>query len=211
VPAADGLLARWLEALGPALWAPSPGDGPSEVVARAMRRLRGGDAAGALRLVALLQADATPHPTVRLSGLLVEAVARETLREPGTAAALDRALELADGQGLRRPFLDGGVPLRDVLRAHADLSDASAPLLAEIVDALPQGRGVGSPTTTEPLSERERAVLRLMPTTLANAEIAGELFVSVNTVKTHVRSIYRKLDVGSRRAAVARAREAGLL
>jgi len=209
-PAADGLLARWLEALGPALWAPSSGEGPAEVVARAMRRLRGGDAAGALRLVALLQTDATPHPTVRLSGLLVEAVARETLREPGTAAALDRALELADGQGLRRPFLEGGAPLRDVLRAHADLSDPSAPLLAELVDALPQG-GDGSAATTEPLSERERAVLRLMPTTLANSEIAGELFVSVNTVKTHVRSIYRKLDVGSRREAVTRARAAGLL
>jgi len=210
-PTAGGLLARWLEALGPALWAPSPGDGPAEIVARAMRRLRGGDASGALRMVALLQADATPHPTVRLSGLLVEAVARETLREPGSAAALDRALELADGQGLRRPFLEGGAPLRDVLRAHADLSGASAPLLAELVDALPQGRADGSAARTEPLSERERAVLRLMPTTLANSEIAGELFVSVNTVKTHVRSIYRKLDVGSRREAVTRAREAGLL
>ena len=210
-PASDGLLPRWLEALGPAPWAPSPGDGPAEVVARAMRRMRAGDAAGALRLVAMPYAEAARHPTVRLSGLLVEAVARETLREPGTAAALERALELAGGQGLRRPFFDGGAPLRDVLRAHADLSDAGAPLLAELVDALPPAREDGAVGGTDPLSERERAVLRLMPTTLANSEIAGELFVSVNTVKTHVRSIYRKLGVGSRREAVTRAREAGLL
>ena len=58
----------------------------------------------------------------------------------------------------------------------------------------------------EPLSDRERDVLRLLPTLLPNTEIAGELFVSVNTVKTHVKSIYRKLDVSSRREAVARGR-----
>ena len=70
---------------------------------------------------------------------------------------------------------------------------------------------MGGQGPAEPLSERERAVLRLMPTILANTEIAGELFVSVNTVKTHLRSIYRKLDVGSRREAVAKARELELL
>ena len=74
--------------------------------------------------------------------------------------------------------------------------------------AVDDGGGRGP---AEPLSERERAVLRLMPTILANTEIAGELFVSVNTVKTHLRSIYRKLDVGSRREAVAKARELRLL
>jgi LuxR family transcriptional regulator, maltose regulon positive regulatory protein len=141
----------------------------------------------------------------------VEAVARESLHEPGTAAALEHALKLAEREGLRRPFLSAGAPLRDVLRRHAGLCDASAPLLAEILDALPAVREEAGPGPSEPLSERERAVLRLMATILPNSEIAGELFVSVNTVKTHVRSIYRKLDVGSRREAVARAREVGLL
>jgi LuxR family maltose regulon positive regulatory protein len=98
-----------------------------------------------------------------------------------------------------------------VLRSHAGLRDASAPLLAELLDALPAAREEAGPGPSEPLSERERAVLRLMATILPNSEIAGELFVSVNTVKTHVRSIYRKLDVGSRREAVARARDVGLL
>jgi LuxR family maltose regulon positive regulatory protein len=211
-PAAGGMLARWLEALGPAPWAPSTDDGPAEAAARAMRRLQGGDPASALRLARALDGVAGAHPTVRLSGLLVEAVARESLHEPGAAAALDHALKLAEDEGLRRPFLSAGAPLRDLLRRHAGLCDASAPLLAELLDALPAAReeaGPGPPS--EPLSERELAVLRLMATILPNSEIAGELFVSVNTVKTHVRSIYRKLDVGSRREAVARARAVGLL
>jgi LuxR family transcriptional regulator, maltose regulon positive regulatory protein len=210
-PAPGGMLARWLEALGPTPWAPSTGDGPAEVAARAMRRLQGGDPASALRLARAVDAVAGAHPTVRLSALLVEAVARESLHEPGTAAALEQALKLAESEGLRRPFLSAGAPLRDVLRCHAGLRDASAPLLAEILDALPAVREEAGPGPSEPLSERERAVLRLMATILPNSEIAGELFVSVNTVKTHVRSIYRKLDVGSRREAVARARDVGLL
>ena len=63
----------------------------------------------------------------------------------------------------------------------------------------------------EPLSEREQAILRYLPTMMSNQEIAGELFVSVNTVKTHVKSIYRKLEVSSRREAVARARQLRLI
>jgi LuxR family maltose regulon positive regulatory protein len=210
-PDAGGVLARWLEALGPAPWAPSTGDGPADVAARAMRRLRAGDAANALRLAMELDAVSGVHPTVRQSGLLVEAVARESLHEPGTAAALERALELAEAEGLRRPFVSAGAPLRGLLRYHAVLCDADVPVLAEILDSLPAAREDDAADAAEPLTERERAVLQLMPTTLANSEIAGELFVSVNTVKTHVRSIYRKLDVGSRRCAVARARGLGLL
>ncbi|MEA2180464.1 MAG: LuxR family transcriptional regulator, maltose regulon positive regulatory protein, partial [Solirubrobacteraceae bacterium] len=63
----------------------------------------------------------------------------------------------------------------------------------------------------EPLSTREQAVLSYLPTMLSNQEIASELFVSVNTVKTHLRSIYRKLDVARRRDAVDRARDLRLL
>ena len=211
-PGADGVLPRWLDALGPAPWAPSSGQRPAEVVARAMTRLRAGDAGSALRLVMPIAGTQRHHPTVRLSGLLVEAVARDALQEPGAAAALERALELAEVEGLRRPFLDGAVALRRVLARHACRRNSAAPLLSGILDALPaaadDGNGRGP---AEPLSERERAVLRLMPTILANTEIAGELFVSVNTVKTHLRSIYRKLEVGSRREAVAKARELELL
>ena len=58
----------------------------------------------------------------------------------------------------------------------------------------------------EPLTAREQAVLRYLPTDLSKAEIAAELFVSVNTVKTHMKNIYRKLDVTERAQAVRRAR-----
>jgi LuxR family transcriptional regulator, maltose regulon positive regulatory protein len=209
---ADGVLPRWLDALGPAPCAPTSGQRPAEVVARAVSRLRGGDAGGALRLVTPITGTQRNHPTVRLSGLLVEAVARDALHQPGAAAALERALALAEAEGLRRPFLDGGVALRRVLARHACRRNSAAPLLSGILDALPAGTDDGNGRgPAEPLSERERAVLRLMPTILANTEIASELFVSVNTVKTHLRSIYRKLEVGSRREAVAKARELELL
>jgi LuxR family maltose regulon positive regulatory protein len=62
-----------------------------------------------------------------------------------------------------------------------------------------------------PLTERELAVLRLLPTRLWNREIASELYVSVNTVRSHVQAIYRKLQVSTRAEAVAQARELGLL
>ncbi len=67
------------------------------------------------------------------------------------------------------------------------------------------------PTIVEQLTERETAVLRYLPTALSQREIAGELFVSANTVKTHCSAIYRKLAVSNRKAAVQRARDLGLL
>src|SRR5262249_29455516 len=63
----------------------------------------------------------------------------------------------------------------------------------------------------EPLSAREGEVLRFLPTMMSNADIASELFVSVNTVKTHVKSIYRKLEVTRRQDAVRRARQLHIL
>jgi LuxR family maltose regulon positive regulatory protein len=63
----------------------------------------------------------------------------------------------------------------------------------------------------EPLSEREREVLRLLETDLSGPEIARQLFVSLNTIRTHTKSIYLKLGVNNRRAAVLRAEELGQL
>jgi len=66
-------------------------------------------------------------------------------------------------------------------------------------------------TLLEPLSQREEAVLRYLPTVLSKAEIASEMFVSINTVKTHTKNIYRKLGVGTRTEAVRRARHLNLV
>jgi LuxR family transcriptional regulator, maltose regulon positive regulatory protein len=67
------------------------------------------------------------------------------------------------------------------------------------------------PSATEPLTDRELVVLRLLPTKLSQGEIANELYVSVNTVRTHIQVIYRKLGAASRREAIDTAREHGLL
>ncbi len=116
----------------------------------------------------------------------------------------------------------------------AELGDEEGPALIgearRIVDRLPDPGIVGShldrvrsrhglltasPASlggmVEPLTDREMAVLRYLPGGLSQRQIAGELFVSLNTVKTHCRAIYRKLDVTGRKAAVQSAREAGLL
>jgi LuxR family maltose regulon positive regulatory protein len=77
--------------------------------------------------------------------------------------------------------------------------------VARLTSALLQRRGV------EPLTRAETRVLELLPTQLSGDEIAARLFVSANTVKTHMRTIYRKLGAASRTQAVERAREVGLL
>ena len=86
-------------------------------------------------------------------------------------------------------------------------------LVGELLDAFGDRLSSRRPVAPllEPLSEREQAILRYLPTALSNREIASELFVTTNTVKTHLRSIYRKLDVARRREAVERARDLRLL
>ncbi len=67
------------------------------------------------------------------------------------------------------------------------------------------------PIIVEPLSDREREVLRHLSAMLSTAEIGAEMYISVNTVKTHLRSIYRKLSAARRGEAVRRARELNLI
>ena len=85
-------------------------------------------------------------------------------------------------------------------------------LLAAFSGSRPTLSPFGSPQTLlDPLSERELDVLRLLPTELTGPQIANELMVSLNTFRTHTKSIYSKLGVNSRRAAVRRASELSLL
>ena len=194
----------WLDALGPRPWAVDDEHDADP--------LAGGDALSALRRVEPLLDPAAPlHRTGRLHAWLVAAVARHALGNTRDGAeAIERALEIAAPEGYRRPFADGGGAVRRLLQRHTSLPTAYAPLVAELLDALERVLAP-APGLLEPLSERERDVLRLLPTMLANTEIASELFVSVNTVKTHVKGIYRKLEVSSRGEAVARARDLRLI
>ena len=127
--------------------------------------------------------------------------------------ALGQAFALADAEGIRSPFITmgGGRLDRLVGRQHL-LVHRNAPFVAEIMQAMTTAIGrAQSSSSGGTLSERETEVLQYLPTMLTAGEIAAELGVSVNTVKAHLRSIYRKLDAARRREAVARAQEDGLL
>jgi LuxR family maltose regulon positive regulatory protein len=79
------------------------------------------------------------------------------------------------------------------------------------VDLFDSVKPLQQPAFIEPLTEQERTVLGFLPTLMSNREIAAALHLSVNTVKTHVKALYRKLAVDSRRNAVVRARQLELL
>ncbi len=129
------------------------------------------------------------------------------------AAAADLTAALADGvpAGYRRLFLDEGQPLTELLgrlTAHEARAHAERLLAAARTSSAPAPARRAS---DEGLSERELEVLRLLATELSGPEIAQQLFVSVNTLRTHTKHIFSKLDVNTRRAAVRRAGELGLL
>ena len=102
-----------------------------------------------------------------------------------------------------------------MLERHARLRSTHASLISQILDLLsgrtPAARPEDVEPLREPLSESELRVLRYLPTNLPAPEIAGELFASLTTIRTHMRSVYSKLGVHSRGDAVRRARELGLL
>jgi LuxR family maltose regulon positive regulatory protein len=106
-------------------------------------------------------------------------------------------------------------PHARLLERRARHRTAHAALIAEILSLLAGRRPAPAPAgprpPLEPLSESEIRVLRYLPTNLTAPEIANELYVSRNTVKTHVRSVYAKLGTHHRAEAVARARGLGLL
>src|SRR5262249_41031884 len=130
----------------------------------------------------------------------------------------ERALDLAEPDGALAPFLLSPAP--GLLERHARQRTAHAALVAEIrgllarTQAGPQ-QGVPPPSRPKPLlealSDSEIRVLRYLPTTLTGPEIAAELYVSLNTVRTHLRHVYAKLGTHRRAEAVARARALGLL
>jgi LuxR family maltose regulon positive regulatory protein len=129
------------------------------------------------------------------------------------AAAAEAALAAAEPDRLIFPFaMIGTVELLDALPRH---ETAHGALLGDIADVL---RGAPPPiaegellSPTEELSPSELRVLRYLPTNLTRTEIAGELYVSMNTVNSHIRNIYSKLAVRDRSSAVSRARELRLL
>jgi LuxR family maltose regulon positive regulatory protein len=146
---------------------------------------------------------------------LATALAADRLRDDHRAReAITRAVHIAAPQRICLPFLTfdrSRVPqllerLVDSESTHAgfvnDLLRLSAPTGQPHIEPVP---------LREPLTARELAVLELLPTMQSNNEIADEMFVSVNTVKAHLKGLYRKLDVQNRRSAVHRGRTLQLI
>lgn len=132
--------------------------------------------------------------------------------EPATRA-LCHALKLAEPENLRRPIMEAPPGLRRLLRGDPELSGRHQWLGGDPTGTAPAESGPEPhrPILVEQLTNREHEVLRNMAALLSTDEIAGTMFVSVNTVKTHVRGILRKLCVNRRNDAIRRARELGLV
>jgi LuxR family transcriptional regulator, maltose regulon positive regulatory protein len=190
---------------------------PDAALARARLELAEGEPDAALReLDAFQRADRSPFmPFAACQALAIEALARDALRDEAAAlVALERCLDVAEPRGQGGVLLSYGASVRSLLRRAIARGTAHRALAEELLATLDRessSEGGEIRPLLEPLSERELAVLRFLPTMLSNAEIASEMFVSPNTVKTHLKHVYRKLDVADRRQAVRRGRELRLL
>ena len=175
----------------------------------------------ALRLLARL------HDAAETSGRggslveisLLQALAQDARgHRPQALRSLGRAwAEAPEPEGYARLFLTEGAPMRALLGA-AELQGPAGEHARRLLglstvpddDVGGTSRSVGPPSA-EPLSARELQVLRLLDSELTGPQIARELFVTVNTLRSHTKSIFTKLEVTTRRAAVRRARERGLM
>jgi LuxR family transcriptional regulator, maltose regulon positive regulatory protein len=149
-----------------------------------------------------------------IQAFLLEAITRDALGEQEAASrALERALDLAEPNGAVLPFLLYPAPalLERNTRHRTTHASLIAELLALLAGSVPASAPGGPRPPAEPLSKSELRVLRYLPTNLTSPEIARELSVSPNTVRTHVKNLYAKLGAHRRAEAVAWARDLGLL
>jgi LuxR family maltose regulon positive regulatory protein len=180
----------------------------------ALLALDAGDPAGAAEAVAPAVAGEAFafHPNQEIEALLLDGLARLRLEQAEAAQeSAERALARAEPDG--RVWIVLTIPgVRELLEAHPRHRTAHAAHLRELLDHLAGSEPAARPADLqEPLSERELAVLRFLPTNLSASQIGGELYLSVHTVKTHMRKLYAKLDVHTRAEAVQCARSLGLL
>jgi LuxR family maltose regulon positive regulatory protein len=172
-----------------------------------------------------LAEDRTGSRTYRASAGLISALAGATLNHrEQTMRGLDLALRLAEQEDLRRCFVAGGHPVRALIESVAPMMLTYSPVasvLTATIDPvptdpllLPGGRAPGSVpvgSVVPPLTTRELTVLRYLQGTLSYVEIAALLYISVHTVKTHVKNIYAKLGTNHRKDAIRRGHELRLL
>jgi LuxR family maltose regulon positive regulatory protein len=199
------------------------GDGEPDPEVAAIAAAAHAECGADARAAQLLDRAREGHPPVpaQVSWLLVEAAREVRHRDSGRALmALHQSLRLAEPEALRRPFREADPTVRRLLSANPRLLAGHrwlrqvAPLAGRTVEPAPAPARLattGGGAVVEPLTVREREVLGHLEELLTTDEIAEKMFVSVNTVRTHVRGILRKLGVNRRNAAVRRARELGIL
>jgi LuxR family maltose regulon positive regulatory protein len=188
-------LARILLAQARAQHAAPPMSDAARLLQRLLQAAEAGERTGSVIEILVLQA-LTDHARGNVPGALV---------------ALERALTLAEPEGYVRMFAGEGPPMASLLRLAAK-QGISLSSVRRLLAAVNRSEDTPTPQDLiEPLSERELYVLRLLGSDLDGPDIARELSVSLNTLRTHTRNIYAKLGVNSRRAAVRRADELNLL
>jgi LuxR family maltose regulon positive regulatory protein len=186
-------------------------------IAEASLRLAQDDPTAAAAVLAPVIDGSVVMPNAHLwevQAFLLQAIACDTLGDASAARrALEQALDRAAPESLLFPFLYDPAP--ELLDRHRRHGTAHAGLITEILNVLagrkPGSSSAGPQRLREPLSHAEARVLRYLPTKLSAPEIADELYLSVNTVKTHMRHLYDKLGAHRRHEAVERARALGLL
>ena len=188
-----------------------------EAIIFAQVLLAQGDIERSLSLVQRLQhaAEASGSTGRLIAILTVKAqvlVARSD--EHAALASLQQALALGEPQGYVRTFLDEGAPFQALFARLPRVGPIKTAYVDQLLAAFQPNNGKAQPSRTASgglLSEREMVVLRLMADGFSNQEIANQMVVSLNTVKSHIKHIYYQLGVHTRTQAVAQARQFGLL
>jgi LuxR family maltose regulon positive regulatory protein len=186
------------------------GDSGERALLRAILHAHKGKVASTRRVLAPVLDGSAPStsPSTHVHAWLLEAYLAERCDEYNRAhEALGEALALAAPHEAVRPFRDAGQSVRALLARGAGRFGRLDPFAARVLARLP----ASAPDPTDGLTEREQALLAELPSMRTAEEIAHTMFVSVNTVKTHLRGIYRKLGVSHRRDAITVARQRGLL
>ena len=188
---------------------------PEAAICEARLLIADSDDKGAIEQVTpLITGTAGACPiTDRIAALLTAVVAHRRLNQSSEAAELlSLALALAEPEEACGPFVAAGPPVRSALTVLVSPSSRSAGFASRILDRF-DGR-LSRPAGSHPtalLTDSELAVLRFLPSHMTNQEIAEALFLSINTIKTHLSSVYRKLGVANRRQAIAQGRRLDLL
>jgi LuxR family maltose regulon positive regulatory protein len=210
----------WLEGIAAQADDALPSQQEEEVLLAARIYLDRGDPQKALDVLEGWRKDAHAEGRLRseIGILCLMALAAFAQQDAGRAEQwLTRALTLGQPRGFQRTFLDEGQAMAALLKAIGPnlnkrvLTAYAATLLRAFSSGRNPGRNGEAAALPEPLSQQEQRVLRLIAAGLSNPEIAHELIVSTNTIKTHVKNIYRKLNVNTREEVQDAARELNLL